>query len=496
MNVQQILLTSILSVLFTISVYHFFMAVFVSRRRKIYLFFSISVFGAFLFAFFALLMSYSDSPGSLLFFQRGRSLGLMLCLSFGLFCIYDIYLIKSRVPKLFSRLTLLVALTVPTSFFLTLPTRTVVVEFAGTTFKYYFLTNQLGYKVFTVSLMLTFLYSTARIALRPNPVVSKVFGIIAFLPVVLGGINDFSVAYGLIENIMISEYLVCLYPVSFFILYLKQKQQDYTILHNLNLKLEQEVQKRTAELTETNRQLKLKITERIEAEQEIKRSKDFLDNIIERSQDCIVICDFWGYIRRANASFLELVGYTDNEVKGKHITHFTPQQPGEYETTTGEAARLNDEFFTGVKTIMNTFTAKGKLNNWTTYFIQEDKKIVPLEANIIVLTDDRGEAIASVGMMRDITGRKKAESRALASEKMAAVGMLAGGIAHDFNNLLFIIMGNVSLAKDNITDPGALIPLDEAEKTLNQASTLIKEFLNFSTIGTDETKNERTTDNG
>ena len=71
-----------------------------------------------------------------------------------------------------------------------------------------------------------------------------------------------------------------------------------------------------------------------------------------------------------------------------------------------------------------------------------------------------------IGIMVDVTDRRKYEEERLKMDKLESLGVLAGGIAHDFNNILTGIVGNLSIAKLQI-DPSHKIfkRLELCEKT-------------------------------
>ena len=101
--------------------------------------------------------------------------------------------------------------------------------------------------------------------------------------------------------------------------------------------------------------------------------------------------------------------------------------------------------------------------------------------------DASGTPMRAVGTTQDITERKLAEvardeleAQLRESQKMEALGTLAGGIAHDFNNVLATVMGNLSLAREDI-GPNHLArqSLDEIGKAGNRAQALVRQILAF-----------------
>ncbi len=62
---------------------------------------------------------------------------------------------------------------------------------------------------------------------------------------------------------------------------------------------------------------------------------------------------------------------------------------------------------------------------------------------------------AILGILVEISERKKLEAELLKSRKLEAFGLFAGGIAHDFNNLLGVIRGYLEMSADNLEDGGS-----------------------------------------
>jgi PAS domain S-box-containing protein len=154
------------------------------------------------------------------------------------------------------------------------------------------------------------------------------------------------------------------------------------------------------------------ITERKLSEERLKETKNHLDNIIESSLDGIVVSDSMGNITRVNKSFLKLVGYEEKEIIGKHIMELSLIEKGTYNSTTDELVKIDEGFFNNAKSMTyEKLFKEGKIINWETYYLRKDKKVVPVEQNIVYLKNDERTLIGSVGIVRDITERRKVEHK-------------------------------------------------------------------------------------
>ncbi|MEE4114337.1 MAG: response regulator, partial [Desulfobacteraceae bacterium] len=83
--------------------------------------------------------------------------------------------------------------------------------------------------------------------------------------------------------------------------------------------------------------------------------------------------------------------------------------------------------------------------------------IIPVEITAGFILDKDGKPNAVLGISRDLSERKKADSERSAienklqrSKKMESLGTMAGSIAHNFNNLLMVVLGNLEIAKADL----------------------------------------------
>ena len=102
------------------------------------------------------------------------------------------------------------------------------------------------------------------------------------------------------------------------------------------------------------------------------------------------------------------------------------------------------------------------------------------------------EALKSGGhlvVLLNVTERRRLEAERMQAQmrelqRMESLGMLAGGIAHDFNNLLVGMLGNVSLALEDVAeDHPAHKALQRVEGAARRASDLSRQMLAYSGRG-------------
>jgi PAS domain S-box-containing protein len=104
------------------------------------------------------------------------------------------------------------------------------------------------------------------------------------------------------------------------------------------------------------------------------------------------------------------------------------------------------------------------------------------------IKDKSGKVILTIGMVQDVTERKRAEEekqelekQLQQTQKMESIGTLAGGIAHDFNNILSSIFGYAEMVQDDLEPGGDAYDMQEQVlKAAGRAKDLVQQILLFS----------------
>src|SRR5207237_3984867 len=144
-----------------------------------------------------------------------------------------------------------------------------------------------------------------------------------------------------------------------------------------------------------------------------------------------------GAMLLVNSAAAAIFGYSAAELTGSDLTRLMPEHMREVHKST-----IADYLKTGRRhASWQCASLSGQ---------HRDGHEIPLE---ISLGEYRqGGQRRFVGILRDVTERKRLDDQLRQSAKLESLGVLAGGIAHDFNNLLTGILGNISLAMEMVAE--------------------------------------------
>ncbi len=170
-----------------------------------------------------------------------------------------------------------------------------------------------------------------------------------------------------------------------------------------------------------------KVVLRSRAEARLAESEREFRNLFESSLDGVFRTGADGRIERANQAMARIAGLaTPGELIGRAKIDFweNPLDRSVYLALLQEKGEIMHYPF-------RARTAAGKIRE--------------VEVTASLVRNDRGEPVATEGILRDVTEQRQLQEQLRQAQKMEAVGRLAGGIAHDFNNILSAILGFASL---------------------------------------------------
>ncbi len=171
----------------------------------------------------------------------------------------------------------------------------------------------------------------------------------------------------------------------------------------------------------------ISITERKQAEEELRHLRNYLSNIINSMPSMLIGVDADCRVTQWNLTAEEATSITAGSAYGKTLSEVLPQMTSEMQKIT-ESIRSRET--------RRDQKMPRQSQHGTCY---EDVTIYPLIANGVE---------GAVIRIDDVTDKVRMEEMMIQSEKMLSVGGLAAGMAHEINNPLAGIMQNIQVLRN------------------------------------------------
>jgi PAS domain S-box-containing protein len=241
---------------------------------------------------------------------------------------------------------------------------------------------------------------------------------------------------------------------------LQQAQEE---LKRERADLETRVQDRTGALSSANRALEQEMIEHLKADQALEASERKYRSLVENSPYGIYQSTSDGQLLYANPAFARMLGHVAGfERAGFGMSHL-------YVDSQVQRSLLPE--------LMRQRSFRGVEVRWQ--HANGSPITVKLSGRIVQDDTSRGPIFEVIA--EDITEYRALEEQFLQVQKMEAVGRLAAGISHDFNNILGVIIGQIELLNDSLSEGHpAKVNVDRVRQAARRAVILIRQLLTFS----------------
>ena len=199
-----------------------------------------------------------------------------------------------------------------------------------------------------------------------------------------------------------------------------------------------------------------------EARDDRERELDRYRTLVEAVGDPMYVLDEDGIVTVANEAMADHLGYDREAVVGSHTREFVADE--DYERGTELLRELHGD--------------DGR--DWATYdmdSVTADGDRIPTENHVAVLEGESGEFAGSVGVVRDISERKRrTEALERQNERLDEFASVVG---HDLRNPLNIVAGHLELARET----GEARHFDAIEEEVGRIEDLLDELLTLARQG-------------
>lgn len=199
----------------------------------------------------------------------------------------------------------------------------------------------------------------------------------------------------------------------------------------------------------------------------LKRAKLETDDILRHLNSGLLTIDAHGYLIYFNRAAERILGYKENDVKGRMCSDvFAARMP--------ELAHY----------LMNGVISGKAYPRKELAVTNGEEQMIPLGLSSSILTEEGGGLRGVIAIFSDLTEAKLLEEKVRANDRLAAIGELSASIAHEIRNPLAAISGSVEVLSRDLeleADNARLMALITKES--HRLNEILRDFLTYARLG-------------
>ncbi|WP_394698729.1 PAS domain S-box protein [uncultured Methanoregula sp.] len=217
-------------------------------------------------------------------------------------------------------------------------------------------------------------------------------------------------------------------------------------------------------------QLETEITERRQAEMELRQSETRYRKLYESMMDAFIRVNMMGQIQEYNHSFREMLGYSEGELARLTYQDLTPEKWHAFDRVIIETQIL----------------PRGYSSVYEKEYRKKDGTVFSVELRVSLIRDDAGQPSGMLAIVRDITERKRAEEKnQLTNRKLALMNDVT---YQDIQNKVTGLRGYVELSREQVQEPEQIQIIEKESTILKSIHDLISNTKEYQQMGVDQSR--------
>jgi len=201
----------------------------------------------------------------------------------------------------------------------------------------------------------------------------------------------------------------------------------------------------------------------LQKDAQLRETRRRLNDILANSLDIIFLADSSGRILAFNEGAVRSLGYTVDEVSGRHAA------------TLAEVPDV-------LKDLLETSRREGHATGYELHLRHKNGETVICNLSLTAYGEPGADPHEIIGIGRDITTRVRLQEEVLRKEQLATIGKMAVGVAHEINNPLAVIDTIAGFIDDTVREEQGDLPpatVESLHRSIERMRHQVKRAMSF-----------------